>query len=105
VRRITHRVGSVYVSVTVFLGVISALVVGVALGFPPWCQTMVYSTSGLVALSMLFMIQPTTNQQTATILLKLDELVHASSDARNEVMDAGDDDRRSQEQLHDRLHH
>jgi low affinity Fe/Cu permease len=41
---------------------------------------------------MLFIIQHTTGQQTRAILLKLDELVHSSPDARDDVIGAEDQD-------------
>jgi low affinity Fe/Cu permease len=79
--------------------------VGVVFGFPQWWQTILYSANALVALLMLFVIQHTSHQQTGAILLKLDELIHTSSDARNEVIGAEHQDVPTQKRLHDRLYH
>ena len=97
--------GSVTAIILVSLAVVVSLVVGTLLHFPPWWQTVVYSTNSLVTLLMLFIIQHTTGQQTGAILLKLDELVHSSSDARDDVIDAEDQDIDAQERLRERLHH
>jgi low affinity Fe/Cu permease len=104
VHLMTRWVGSLYVSVAVFFAVSLALAVGAAFGFPPWWQTVLYSTNALVALLMLFVIQHTTNQQTGAILLKLNELVHTSEEARNVVIEAEEHDVHAQQQLRERLH-
>jgi low affinity Fe/Cu permease len=105
VHLLTRWIGSLPVSVAVFCAVTIALCVGVVSGFPQWWQTILYSTNALVTLLMLFVIQHTTNQQTGAILLKLDELIHTSDEARDEVKDAEDEDVPTQERLHERLHH
>jgi low affinity Fe/Cu permease len=96
--------GSLTAIILVSLAVVVSLVVGTIVHFPPWWQTVVYSTNSIVTLLMLFIIQHTTDQQTGAILLKLDELVHSSSEARDDVIGAEDQDIDTQEQLHHRLH-
>ena len=93
------------VTAIILVSLVVSLVVGAVLHFPPWWQTVVYSTNSLVTLLMLFIIQHTTEQQTGAILLKLDELVHSSSNARDDVIDAEDHDIHAQARIHDRLHH
>jgi low affinity Fe/Cu permease len=105
VHRVTQGVSSIYVAVGAFFVMSLALTVGVVFGFPQWWQTILYSANALVASLMLFVIQHTSHQQTGAILLKLDELIHTSADARNEVIDAEHQDVPTQKQLHDRLHH
>ena len=81
---------AISVGVNAFRVASLTLTVGVVFGFPQWWQTILYSADAFAALFMLFVIQHTSNQQTGPSLFKPDELIHTSSDARNQVIDAVD---------------
>lgn len=62
--------------------------IGMATGFPPWWETVLYSAAAMVTLTMVFVIQHVSNRHAEAVMLKLDELVHAVSGARDEVIGA-----------------
>ena len=84
--------------------VIGLLIAGSVTRFPHWWHVSVHSAGALVSLVMLFLIQHTTNRETNAILLKLDELVAATSGADERVIDAEHKDVPDQEDLEDELH-
>ena len=102
---VTLFAGSVWTSLAATVLVATLIVIGVVTGFPAWWQALVYSTGALTSILMLFLIQHTTNRQTIAVLMKLDELVIATTGAREEVIDIEDRQLHEQEQIHERLHH
>ncbi|MBJ8345790.1 low affinity iron permease family protein [Antrihabitans sp. YC2-6] len=104
VHAVTNWAGSIYASAAVALVVFLILLVGAVFRFPHSWQVLVHSLGAIVSLLMLFLIQHTTNQQTNAVLLKLDELIHATSDARDEVIDAEDRTVEEQDDLEEDLH-
>jgi low affinity Fe/Cu permease len=101
----TRWAGSLWISTLAMVVVAALTAVGVVTGFPQWWQTLVYSLGALVSVLMLFLIQHTTNRENNAVLVKLDELVTAVSDAREDVIDIEDRQLSEQEEVHDRLHH
>ena len=57
------------------------LVVGLFVRFPPWWETVLYTTTGSVTFVMVFVIQHTQERQTAATQRKLDELIRSSERA------------------------
>ncbi|MGW5309995.1 low affinity iron permease family protein [Nocardia thailandica] len=100
---VTHGAGSRWTWLVVTLLAVTALAGGVCTGFPPWWQTTVYTTGALTSAVMLFLIQHTTNRNDHAVLIKLDELLNATSGARAAFLDLEDRQVRDQEELHDRL--
>jgi low affinity Fe/Cu permease len=101
----TRWAGSRWTSMFVATAVVVILLVGVFTGFPHGWQTSVHTAGALVSLLMLFLLQHTTNRETKAILVKLDELIQASSGAREEVMNIEEHEVEDQEELHRELHH
>ena len=96
--RVLHRLGDIAARSTA--GVLAALfvvawaVVGLALGYPSWWLTVLYSVTGSVTFVMVFVIQHTQERQTLATQRKLDELIRSSDsadDALIAVEEAGDE--------------
>jgi low affinity Fe/Cu permease len=79
--------------------------VGAAAGFDHWWQTFVYTTGALVSLLMLFLLQYTTNRESKAILLKLDQLIKATTGAHEDVLGIEKHEVGGQKQINDQLHH
>ncbi|MGW0173045.1 low affinity iron permease family protein [Rhodococcus sp. NPDC003322] len=86
--------------------VIAALLVVGALGdFSTGWAYAVHTAGAFISVFMLFVVQHTTNRESHAILVKLDELIHSSARAHNELIDVEDEQISEQEQLHNELHH
>jgi low affinity Fe/Cu permease len=88
--RVLHRLGEVTARPAVgLLALVLALawvLVGVAVGFPSWWATTLYTVTGSVTFVMVFVIQHTHARQTSATQLKLDELIRASTRADNALI-------------------
>lgn len=100
---ITRLAASAWMAGVSALLVLGLLTVGLVAGFPEWWQVVVFATSALVTLLMLFVIQHTTDRQTHAILLKLDELIQATGGAHDDVIAVEDRNLQEQEALHRRV--
>lgn len=98
-------VGSRWTALIVAAAVVVYLVVGAVTGFGHNWQIAVHTAAALVTLPMVFILQHTTNRETRAILIKLDELISATSSATEDVMDIEENEVEDQEKVHDRLHH
>ncbi len=84
--RIDHYSSQPIVAVTAIVLLISALIIGIALGFPTrWVTAFETATSG-VTLVMVFVIQHTQGREQAATQRKLDELLRALPEAQNDLM-------------------
>lgn len=101
----TQWAGSVWASMTATVVVATLLAVGTISHFAGWWQTVVYSLGALVSTLMLFMLHHTTHRQSNAVLVKLDELITATTGASEEVIDIEEQQPQQQEEVHHRLHH
>ncbi|MEV6063140.1 low affinity iron permease family protein [Nocardia asteroides] len=99
----THWAGTRWTWILVLVLAMVAVAVGVVTSFPLWWQTTVYTSAGLISVVMLFLLQHTTNRANHAVLIKLDELVRATTGARADFLDLEDRQVHEQEALHDRL--
>ncbi|GAD82340.1 low affinity iron permease family protein [Nocardia asteroides NBRC 15531] len=99
----THWAGTRWSWILVLVLAMAAVVIGVVTSFPLWWQTTVYTSAGLISVVMLFLLQHTTNRANHAVLIKLDELVRATTGARADFLDLEDRQVHEQEALHDRL--
>ena len=66
-------------------------VTGPLLGFSNTWQLTINTGTTIVTFLMVFLIQNTQNHDSVAVQLKLDELIHAVSGARNEMIDLEED--------------
>lgn len=102
---ISRFTGARWTAIAVLAIMACYVVAGTVVGFDHWWQALIHSTAAVVTLPMLFVLQYTTNRETKAILIKLDELIQATTDARDDFMDLEKHEVREQEQLHDAHHH
>ena len=103
-RAVTNWAGSTQASMILIVFVAAALGWGFLSGFSRDWQTAVYSSCALVSVLMVFLIQHSTSRNTKAIILKLDELVHSSESARNDVLNIETRSVDEQEGIRRRLH-
>ncbi len=79
------------------------LIVGITHGFTEhWMQILVAVTS-VFTFIMVFLIQHTTGRESRALMLKLDELIRATTGARDELIAAEGQSLHEQERLEDEL--
>jgi low affinity Fe/Cu permease len=102
-RRITTAAGSVAVWSVVAAGLVGWLVIGFVWGFSDQWHKWLHSVASGLTLMMLFLLQHTENRESRAALIKLDELLRTSSEARNDMMAVESADPRTQEQIEDEM--
>jgi low affinity Fe/Cu permease len=99
----TATVGS-GIAAAVAIGLVGVwLMVGFVSGFSEHWHRVVHTVAGLVTFVMVFVIQHATNRESRAVLLKLDELVRATDNARNAVISVENRPLREQEEIEERL--
>jgi low affinity Fe/Cu permease len=84
--RIDHYSSQPVVALTVIALLLSAIIVGIAFGFPTRWVTAFETATAAVTLLMVFVIQHTQAREQAATQRKLDELLRALPNARNDLM-------------------
>jgi low affinity Fe/Cu permease len=84
--RIDHYSSQPIAALTVIALLLGALVLGVTLGFPTGWVTAFETATAAVTLLMVFVIQHTQDREQAATQRKLDELLRALPNARNDLM-------------------
>ncbi|MCV7068599.1 low affinity iron permease family protein [Mycolicibacterium farcinogenes] len=103
--RLSHWAGTRWTATAVTAAMVVYVMFGVAVGFEHWWQVSVHTAAAVVTLPMLFVLQHTTNRETTAILIKLDELIQATTDAKEVFVDLEDNEVDDQKELHDHHHH
>ena len=91
-RRVANAIGTPYAFAIAFLVVIVWASVGPIFGFSDTWQLVINTGTTVVTFLMVFLIQNTQNRDASAIHLKLDELLRATPGARNEYMEAEEED-------------
>ena len=90
--RVAERMGTPAAFLIAVLLIAVWLLTGPVFGFSTEWQLIVNSGTTIATFLMVFLIQNTQNRDARAIHLKLDELLRATPNARNEFMDAEEED-------------
>jgi low affinity Fe/Cu permease len=84
---ISDKSAQSYVSFVAFVIVLVWAIMGIPLHFSVQWYLMIDTSSAVISIIMLFIIQNSQNRHTIAIQLKLDEIIRATKGAHNEMMD------------------
>ena len=84
---ISDKSAQSYVGFVVFVIIVVWVVTGLPLHFSVIWYLMIDTSSAVISILMLFIIQNSQNRHTIAIQLKLDEIIRATKGAHNEMMD------------------
>ncbi len=87
-RTVANAIGTPYGIAVALSGVIVWAALGPAFGFSESWQLVINTGTTIVTFLVVFMIQATQNRDAKAVHLKLDELIHVMSKARNRLIDA-----------------
>jgi low affinity Fe/Cu permease len=86
--RVSEATGSVWAFLVALLVILSWIVTGPIFGFSDTWQLVINTGTTIVTFLMVFLIQNTQNRDAKATELKLDELIRAIADARNQFIGA-----------------
>jgi low affinity Fe/Cu permease len=89
-RRVSNAIGSPYAFMIALFSVLLWAVTGPLFGFSETWQLVINTSTTIVTFLVVFMIQSTQNRDSKAVHLKLDELIHVISKARNRLIDCED---------------
>jgi low affinity Fe/Cu permease len=95
-RKVANASGSPIASLIAFLIIIIWAITGPIFGFSDTWQLVINTGTTIVTFLMVFLIQNSQNRDAKAVQIKLDELIRAIADARNELIDTEND---SEEEL------
>ena len=86
-RRSSSMLGSAWAFTTALLVIVIWLISGPVFHFSNTWQLIINTATTIITFLMVFLIQNTQNRDAKAVHLKLDELIRAVKDARNELVD------------------
>jgi low affinity Fe/Cu permease len=86
----SRALGSPYGFLLAVAGVIGWALLGPSLGYSENWQLVINTSTTIITFLSVFLIQNSQNRESKAMQLKLDELLHAIKDARNEIIDLED---------------
>ena len=89
--KVSNATGSAWAFTAAFLVIIAWIVTGPIFGFSDTWQLVINTGTTIITFLMVFLIQNTQNRDAKATQLKLDELIRAVAEARNEFIDAEDE--------------
>jgi low affinity Fe/Cu permease len=85
--KIAHWVGTPFAFALAIAGILVWAVTGPMFGYSDTWQLIINTTTTIITFLMVFLIQNTQNRDARALHLKLDELIHATKGARNQLID------------------
>jgi low affinity Fe/Cu permease len=98
-KHISNWMGHPFAFILAILTIVVWALSGPLFGFSDTWQLVINTGTTIVTFLMVFLIQNTQNRDTRALQLKLDELIRASADARNKLIDLEDLSDEDMEQL------
>ncbi|MEJ7596514.1 MAG: low affinity iron permease family protein [Kofleriaceae bacterium] len=89
-RAVSRKIGSPHAFVIACLIIIGWALCGPIFGFSETWQLVINTTTTIITFLVVFLIQSTQNKDSKAVHLKLDELIHVMSKARDRLIDAED---------------
>jgi low affinity Fe/Cu permease len=89
-KHVARAIGSPYAFAIAFTSIIAWAFLGPVMGFSERWQLIVNTGTTIVTFLVVFLIQTTQNRDARAVHLKLDELIHVISEARNKLIDCED---------------
>ena len=86
----SHQAGRAYAFVGAMVVILVWGISGPLFGFSDTWQLVINTGTTIITFLMVFLIQNTQNRDTQAIQLKMDELIRATQDARNNLMNLED---------------
>jgi len=104
-RSIAQWTGSPIAFLGAVLIIVGWAVAGPVFGFSDTWQLVINTSTTIVTFLMVFLIQNTQNRDSMALQLKLDELIHAMSGARDEMIDLEEEPEERLVQERERFRH
>jgi low affinity Fe/Cu permease len=89
-KKVATAIGTPYAFAVAFGVIVVWALLGPVFGFSEVWQLLINTGTTIVTFLVVFLIQTTQNRDSKAIHLKLDELIHVMSKARNKLIDAED---------------
>lgn len=89
-RRVSNAIGTPLAFFIAFAIIIAWAILGPIFGFTDTWQLVINTGTTIITFLVVFLIQSTQNRDAKAIHLKLDELIHVISEARDDFIDAED---------------
>ena len=89
-RSVSNAIGSPYAFAVALAIIIVWAAFGPAFGFSETWQLIINTGTTIITFLVVFLIQTSQNRDAKAVHLKLDELIHVISEARNRLIDAED---------------
>jgi low affinity Fe/Cu permease len=103
-RKIANKISDIVGSSGAFIAALTIIIVWAICGpvfkFSDTWQLVINTSTTIITFLMVFLIQNTQNRDSQAIHLKLDELIHAVSGARNKMVDVENMPDKKLESLH-----
>ena len=101
--RVSEAAGTSVASVAAFIVLVVWAVTGPLFGFSDTWQLVINTGTTIVTFLMVFLIQHSENKNSRALHLKLDELIAASHQASNELIDLEKSTDEDMDEIHTRL--